>query len=160
MPTLLPGIQPLGTMMEIESDMLVDYLKLKNINLEMIHKLDNTIGKKLTHALNANKFSKPTTITKVLGPLSTTEKYTELNGGLLQTKLPQVLMLFGNFFPQLVVPLQFLDALTQLHSITIQQPLKTMDLVYLSLKDAKTQLLTTTQQVQTLPIIPFVLTLF
>lgn len=91
---LLLGIQPFGTMMEIELDMLVDYSKPKNIKSEIIHKLVNTIGKKLTLAMNANKSIIKIITTREVGKLFSTEKYTMPNGGLPQ--IPQSLTQFGS----------------------------------------------------------------
>lgn len=122
------GIQPLGIMMEIELNMLVDCSKLKNINSETTHKLDNTIGKKLTHALNAIKFMILDITIKEVGLLFKMDKFTELNGGFHQT-VPQVLMLFGNLLLDLAAQLQFQDALFQVHSISTHLQHKTMDLV-------------------------------
>jgi hypothetical protein len=94
----LLGIQPHGFMTVTESDTPVDCLKLKNIRLETIHKLDNTIGKKLILVINVNLFSKQTITTKEVGLHFTMEKSTELNGGSLQIRLFQESTVFGNFY--------------------------------------------------------------
>jgi hypothetical protein len=90
----LLGMPLLGTMMEIELDMLVDYLKLKNIKLVETHKMVNTIGKKSKDVINAKLFIMLDTTTKVVGLQYKMESYIELNGGYHQIVHPQ-LMQFG-----------------------------------------------------------------